>query len=328
MKHQTHVLSLAVLCFLLASLSPAPGQEPPPPQSATPEPQFKKESSKASFEKGKALFEKGDYKKAARQFKSALRGTESKADREIVSRWEKGAKAAPQVAVARRFMDQKQLHTAYGHLMKVYSRVIGTPALQIWQKTNDELEKKLFVRLENFDHKRSYFSKKYGKTFERRPELLLNGKGMCLRWQNTPDLKPGMLKLPVVPSNWDEFHAVQFWVRTPRPVPIDVVVTTAEAPRTGKGPRPPSLPVPPGGRKRKIVHSFMAPRVLKALAGWQLYQVRLVELKPSGNPSYSVVKDFRLQIHGGRKYDFLIDDIRLMRKDTASGKKPRRGRRR
>ena len=54
---------------------------------------------------------------------------------------------------------------------------------------------------------------------------------------------------------------------------------------------------------------------LKRTRAWQYVRIPLSTFKSQGGASLETVTDFRLQVQGGKAFNFLIDEIRLRKKN-------------
>ena len=190
--------------------------------------------------------------------------------------------------------------------------------MECWNELATKIEQEVYETLESFELVSARYSEKFGKTFVADPALVFRGE-RCLRWQNTADLKAGVLKVERVPKDWREIEAVEIWVNTPTPLPIEAVIITERDAQKATGGLP-STPARGGAQAGKeIVTSLMDSVNVPAQKGrWQRVFLPVAQFKEQGDPSLAAVKEFRIQIQAGRKYDFLVDEIRLKKKDAAA----------
>jgi hypothetical protein len=293
---------------------PADGEGEEAAKPAGPEPEFKNEKAAASFASGKELFEKGDYKAALKALKSASAGAKDAASKKLVKIWETAAQHAPGLVQAEKLIAAKRWMDANATLQPIQEKLAGTPAYVKWVALATQVETALYEVLESFDRVTASYSAKLGKTFVSDAAQVLRG-ARCLRWQSTKENKGNVLRIQTVPADWNKFEAVEFFVSSAADVPIEAVLFTDKDPKAG-GARPGAAAPPPG---KKIVTSFLLPYTIKGTPGrWQLVVLKIAQFKSQGEATLAAVKDFRLQISSGRRYDFLIDEIRLRRKDATA----------
>ncbi len=306
-----------MLLGLLAGFSPVCGfllaQDAAEPDKEATQPRFKAEKYKEAFDAGKKEFSAGDYKSAGKSFKSALRGAMAKADKELVNKWVLACKGSPTLRKIQLMRQRNLWNEAYDHLLLAMQRYGKTPLRTAMNKLYAELDGALFFTLENFDYANtSLFSRKYGKSFVKDPLYLANGT-QCLRWENTRDGKPGMLKLPSVPRDWSQFNSVEFWMALQFPATPDAVLMSAG----GKKKPGAARTIAPAGQ---AVRTFLIHKVpLKKSRAWQYVRIPLSVFKSQGGASIETVTDFRLQVPGGKAFNLLIDEIRLRKKNPKPG---------
>lgn len=280
-------------------------------------PAFKTEKAKAEFDKAQSLYKEGEYKDASSAFKKAARGAASTKDKKLVESWVKACDGARYVGAVKKLMEQNRLQAAHAQLAKIQRRCLGNPSESLLMEVVGELDKRLFVMLENFDQRSGRYTAKYGKTWINDPRIVIRGK-QCLRWTNTKDGKPGMLKVTTIPQearNLTRFDAIEFWMSYTIPPAAQVVILCGKAQKKDKG----TLPQPrqPGV---KVQDAFFGKVAFAQKKGWQLVRLKLNTFQASGNPTLADVKDIRIQIPRNKAFDFYIDDIRLMRKDPPAEK--------
>jgi hypothetical protein len=282
---------------------------PPGGGAESREPEFKTESAKESFEKGKTHFASGEYKDAGKAFKTAQSGAKEKEDKDIVKQWMDAAAGASALPLIDAYVKGNKLNAAYDQLLLQGRKYASTPAAPLFQERLRGIEAKLFHVLESFDQEKSSYSPEYGKTYVNDPKFVYKGQ-RCLRWTHTKDGKAGMLKLTPVPRDWRVFDTIELWVLWTQPTAVEAYIVS-DASKTKKDPTAaqPRADVLP-------VFQFKLPAPAKP-GQWQHVVLRVNEFKPQGGATLEAVTDFRLQIPGGRSYDFLIDEVRLRRKDPA-----------
>lgn len=287
------------------------------PKTAEPTPEFRSESAAESFKEGLGLYEKKEFEDAERAFKKALSSAKDSASRDIVKNWVVAAEYSPSLEKTAKLVEEKRYSEATKFLTQIQAKIDGTPAMKRWTELATQVETALYQTLEGFDVVSRRYSPKYGKTFVNDRSQVFRGEH-CLRWQNTPDNKAGVLKIANVPPDWEKIEALEVWVNTPVALPLETVVLTDKDPKAGGKNAPPARPRAPG---QQIVTSYMQELIVKPAPGrWQRVYLPLAQFKPQGDPTFSKVKEVRFQIPGGRKFDFLIDEIRLKKKDETKTK--------
>jgi len=303
MKRALTILSLAAMCLPSGALLRTQDKD-------TAEPVFKAEKYKEAFEKGKKEFAGGEYKDAGKSFKKALSGGKAKADKALVNKWVLACKGSTTVKRGELMRERNLWNEAYDQLLVALQRYGETPLRAPMLKLYAELEGALFLNLENFDYANTrLYSQLYGKSFVKDPRYLANGT-QCLRWQNTRDGKPGMLKLTNVPRNWSQFQSIEFWIALQvSAIPEAVVMSAGGAKKKGAAART----VAPRGQ---AVRTFLISKVpIKKTKAWQYIRIPLASLKSQGGATLEAVTDFRIQVPGGKTFNFLVDDIRLRKKN-------------
>ncbi len=306
-------LKLALmLSSLLAGFLPVCGalcaQDAAKEQSEAAEPSFKDDKYQVSFNKGKEEFKAGDYKGAGKSFKSALRGAAEKADKALVNKWILACKGSPTLKKIELMRQRNLWNEAYDQLLLAIQRYGDTPLKPRMDKLYTELDGALFYRLENFDFANtSLFTRKYGKTFVKDPLYLINGS-QCLRWENTKDGKVGQLKLASVPRNWSQYNSVEFWIALQVAATPEVYLMSSGGQKPGA-----ARAAAPAGRAVSICLMRKVP--LKKTRAWQYVRIPLSTFKSQGGASLETITDFRLQVQGGKTFNFLIDEIRLRKKN-------------
>jgi hypothetical protein len=277
-------------------------------EGAAKAPEFKTDAAKAAFDEGKSLFAAGDYKKAAQAFAQARKGAKAKEDRDLVDLWVASTKSAPAVDKLKLLAEHKKLLDAYDQGALLAEKHKGTPAGGVFQAFLAGIEPRVFSLLEGFDIQSSKYSEKYGKIFVDDPAIVLHGRS-CLEWKSTEDRDVAQLKVEGVPKSWAPFAALELWinVKAAPPEPKAFIIC--------------------GDKKEEAADAldlshdaFSAPIVLAGPPGrWQRVRLPLEKFKKHGNASFASVRDFRLQIPGGREFDIYVDRISLLRGDAAAG---------
>ena len=227
MKRALVIFSLAAVCLPSGALLRAQDKDAAAASKDASEPMFKAEKYKEAFEKGKKEFAAGEYKDAGKSFKKALSGGKAKADKALVNKWVLACKGSTMVKRIELMRKRNLWNEAYDQLLSALQRYGETPLRAPMLKLYAELEGALFLNLENFDYANTrLYSQLYGKSFVKDPRYLANGT-QCLRWQNTRDGKPGMLKLTNVPRNWSQFQSIEFWLALQVPATPEAVVMSA-----------------------------------------------------------------------------------------------------
>ena len=304
-------LALMLLGLLAGSLpvcGPLNSQDAAKAEGEAAEPSFKDEKYKVSFNQGKEEFKAGDYRGAGKSFKSALRGAAEKADKALVNRWILACKGSPTLKQIELMRQRNLWNEAYDQLLLAMQRYGETPLRAPMEKLYTELDGALFYRLENFDFANtSLFTQKYGKTFVKDPRYLVNGT-QCLRWVNTRDGKVGQLKLASVPRNWSQYNSVEFWMALQVSATPEVYLMSSGGKKPGA-----ARTAAPAGRSVSICLMRKVP--LKKTRAWQYVRIPLSTFKSQGGATLETITDFRLQVQGGKTFNFLIDDIRLRKKN-------------
>ncbi|MEC7776657.1 MAG: hypothetical protein VYC32_11235 [Planctomycetota bacterium] len=311
LKFVVIVLSLAVVYLPAAGSLLAQDKDSAADASKpAPEPEFKSEKYKESYDKGKKEFEAGEYKDASRSFKKALSGARTKEDKAQVNKWILGCKGSSVLKKIEQYKKRNLWNEAYDQVLIALQRYGETPISGPLMKLFTDLENALFLEIENFNFSNtSLYSAKYGKSFVKDPAYLANGT-QCLRWQNTRDGKPGMLKISNVPRNWSQFKSLEFWIALQvSAIPAAVVMSAGGAKPKGAAART----VAPRGQ---AVRTFLISKVpVKKTKAWQYVRIPLASLKSQGGATLEAVTDFRIQVPGGKTFNFLVDDIRLRKKN-------------
>ena len=306
-------LALMLLSLLAGSLpvcGPLHSQDAAKPQKEAAEPVFKAEKYKEAFDKGKEEFAAGGYKGAGKSFKKALSGAMTKEDKAQVNKWILGCRGSPVLKKIEQYKKRNLWNEAYDQLLIALQRYGETPISGPLMALFTDLEGALFLEIENFNFANtSLYSAKYGKRFVKDPAYLANGTP-CLRWQNTRDGKPGMLKITNVPRNWSQFKSIEFWIALQvSAIPEAVVMSAGGAKKKGVAAR---TVAPPG----QAVRTFLISKVpIKKTKAWQYVRIPLASLKSQGGATLEAVTDFRIQVPGGKTFNFLVDDIRLRKKN-------------
>ena len=308
MKRALVVFSLAAVCLPSGALLWA--QDAADASKEAPAPMFKAEKYKEAFEKGKKEFAAGEYKDASKSFKKSLSGGKEKADKVLVNKWILACKGSATLRKIEVMRQRNLWNEAYDQFIIAFERYGETPLRGSMLKLYANLEGTLFLNLENFNYTNTRdYSQKYGKSFIKDPRYLTNGT-QCLRWQNTTDGKPGMLKLNNVPSNWSGFKSVEFYIFVYERANLEAVIMSSGGKKKAGG----APTAAPAGQA--VQTSFLSKVLLQNTKQWQLVRLNLSSFKSQGGASLESVKDFRLQVpRGGRKFDFLIDEIRLRKKN-------------
>lgn len=306
------LMLLSLLAGFLPVCGPLHSQDAAKPQKEAAEPVFKAEKYKEAFDKGKEEFAAGDYKGAGKSFKKALSGGKEKADKALVNKWVLGCRGAPTLKKLQLMQKRNLWNEAYDQLVNIaLPRYRETPLKNALYRLYADLDGALFHRLENFNFvNKSLFSQKYGKSFVNDPLYFCPAGTQCLRWENTTDGKPGMLKLPVVPKDWSQFNSVEFWMALHVPATPEVFLMSSGAARKKAGV---ARAVVPAGQALRTCLMSRVP--LKKTRAWQLVRISMASFKSQGGGTLESVTDFRLQVPGGKAFNFLIDEIRLRRKN-------------
>ena len=119
-----------------------------------------------------------------------------------------------------------------------------------------------------------------------------------------------MLKLVNVPKDWSQFHSVEFWMALQVAATPEVVLMSSGTAKKKAGV---ARAVVPAGQ---ALRTFLMGKVpLKRTKAWQLVRISMASFKSQGGGTLEAVTDFRLQVPGGKAFNFLIDEIRLRRKN-------------
>jgi hypothetical protein len=317
------VLAFAV-CFLSTGL--VRSQDPPPEEPkenaekpaapAAKEPEFKKSSAKDDFEKGKSLYNEGNYKDAEPLFRKAKAEAKEKDDKDIVESWAQAASGAQLLEKVKLRVKQRQLHQAYQEAEAYSRKYKDTPVEAEFKKFMVEIENEIFVSVETFDNPSNEYTEKFGKTFVKEPKLLLDGTP-CLRWTNTADRKPAMLRVKGAPTDWTQFEAVEFFMNvTAAPGTPEMALISGESDASSKKKKAPKRK----GAAEAPTDVLIAPLRLPSGTGiWQKVRIPMSEFKAQGEAKLSYVQAFQIQVAGGRPFDVLIDKILLVKKDGPAG---------
>ncbi len=306
------LMLLSLVAGFLPVCGPLLSQDAAPAQKEEAEPVFKAEKYKVAFAKGKEEFAAGDYKGAGKSFKKALSGGKEKADKALVNKWVLGCRGAPTLKKLQLMQKRNLWNEAYDQLVNIALPRYGeTPLKTQLYRLYADLDGALFQRLENFNFaNKSLFSQKYGKSFVNDPRYFCPVGTQCLRWENTTDGKPGMLKLVNVPKDWSQFHSVEFWMALQVAATPEVVLMSSGTAKKKAGV---ARAVVPAGQ---ALRTFLMGKVpLKRTKAWQLVRISMASFKSQGGGTLEAVTDFRLQVPGGKAFNFLIDEIRLRRKN-------------
>ncbi len=324
-KHTLPLVAL-LLCCTVTFYSSSWSQDTPPtepsepaagPQDSTRDPEFKKDSAKADFEKGKSLFEEGNYKEAEALFKKARAETKAKEDKDAVESWVQAAGGLQLVEKVRQLARQNQVQQAYQQSEAYLRKYRGTPAESSFRKLLDELEAQFLVVIENFDTPSAEFTEKYGKTFVTDPKLQLDGT-TCLRWTNTQDRKPAVLKVRGVPQDWSKFDAVELWVNIiSAPGTPEAALVCGDSNAAKKKKKSPAKKKAPAEAPTDILLATV--RLPGGTGQWQKVRIPISDFRAQENATLTSVMYFQIQVAGGRAFNFLIDKIAIVKKNPGAG---------
>jgi hypothetical protein len=306
---------LTVVCLsgiLTARGTPAADPSAPAPkaEAGAADPEFSRESGKEAFNEARGLFSKGEYREAEKLFKKARSDAASKEDRLVVEKWAVACTGAMLLERLKKIRAPTRLK-AYDQAHEYMTKFRGTPAEPLYKDYLRTLEPQIFVPLEDFSVASPRYSPKFGKTFITKPELSLDGS-QFLEWKSTSDRKASALKVtPSSPTlkNWAPFEAIEFWVCVkvpPRGLQVVVMCEGAAA----------NTPVAAPGAAKQY---FYAPVPLPSRPGqWKRVRMKFSEMKTFGRPQISSVNYFQLQMPAGIQYDFLVDEIALIRREAST----------
>lgn len=311
----TSISLLTVFCLsgiLEARGAPAADPSAPAPKAdaGSADPEFNKESGKETFKEARELFSKGEYREAETLFKKARGDAASKEDRLVVEKWAVACTGAMLLERLKKIRAPTPLK-AYDQAHEYMTKFRGTPAEPLYREHLETLEPQIFVPLEDFSVASPRYSPKFGKSFIKKPELSLDGS-QFLEWKSTPQRKASALKVtPSSPTlkNWTPFDAIEFWlcVKVP-PRGLQVVIMCEGA--AGNAPAAGSAPAK---------QYFYAPVPLPSRPGqWKRVRIKFSDMKTFGRPQISSVNYFQMQMPAGVQYDFLIDEIALIRKEAST----------
>jgi hypothetical protein len=293
-----------------AAEEPAAEEEGAEEEAAEKEPVFKKDTAKNDFIRGKVLFDEGKYKEAGTLFKKSKAEAKEKEDKALVDGWIQSAEGAQVIDKLKLLVKQNKKALAFEQAELHLKKYAKTPAEGRFRQFLNELEMQLLHVLQSFEVVSPLFSEKYGKTYVTDRKQVIDG-AQCLRWTNTEDRKVGRLKIDNVPRDWRDFEAVEFHlnVKVPPASPEAVIF---------------SLPPGDDGSKAKKKKSnteetdfLLAPIRLPAQGGqWERVRIPLRDFKASGRGNLENVTHFQIQVGAGRAFEFLIDKVALVKKDT------------
>ena len=258
---------------------------------------WKKPAGKEAFDLGKAEYEAGHFKEAHEAFKDAKRHAKDKATKAELGRWERGAVGGKELAELKKHVDAGRASDAYTIAEKNYRLYEATPVGPAYKQFLEDLEKKLFTVIEDFERKTARYSEKYGKTFVEDADVVKQGK-RCLRWE--VNKKNYELKVKDLPKDLDAYAkgAVVFWLKF----------------EGGSGPYQLAFDVPGKGTAAttgaRVDNAFIM-QMKAHSGGWKKIEVPLKSFTQQGSVEWSRVRDFRIQFLGGRKFTCHVDSIKL-----------------
>ena len=132
--------------------------------------------------------------------------------------------------------------------------------------------------------------------------------------RSSSDRKTAALKVankPGIPTNWNQFSAVDFWVNV------------RAAPRGAQAVLRCGLGKAAKGKKQKVSSDgfFSTVNISSTRGAWKKIRLPIADFKPQGSADLSNIAAFQLQIPGGAQFDFMIDKIVLVKKESAPARR-------
>jgi len=256
---------------------------------------FRKPEGQTLFDQGKAQFAEGKYAEAFDSFRDARKHASDLVTKKEVDRWSEGARGGNELVELRKMAETDKAAAAHQHAAESLEKFRDTPIGEEYAKFVEELEKKLFTVLENFDVESNRFSEKFGKTFVEDPAMVKQGR-RSLRWE--VDKENFELKVKGLPDPMTDYEggAVVYWLHfDKRGAPYRAIFTV------------------PG--KSTSLHgdeySNIYFKEMQAHEGWKRIEIPLKQFTAQGDVDWARVRDFRLYFQGGRKLTVHVDCISL-----------------
>ncbi|MGA1489717.1 MAG: hypothetical protein ACO4B4_00605 [Planctomycetota bacterium] len=258
---------------------------------------WRKDEGQALFDRGRSEFESGDFEAAYNTFREAKKLAKGTRTKGACDRWAYGAQGGHELSeLKKRIADGKEA-AVYSLANKNLPLYLETPIGDEYRKFVEELEKRLYVVLEDFEIVSPRYSEKFGKKFIDDPAKVKQGK-RCLEW--AVDNKGYSLKVSRLPGNFDQYAggAITFWLCFEKGSgPYDLVFNVPGADRSNSG--------------EKIDKAFI--KQMKAHRGWKKITVPLKDFQAQGGAEWGLVQDFRIQFSGRQKFTCWIDSIMILK---------------
>ena len=290
MKINCAVKHSGILLLFVLLLLPVSAQD-------APELSWKKSEGAESFEAAKVAYEAGDYKTAYQAFKDARKQAKNRSTRSHVDRWLAATEGANELAALKKQAANGKNSAAYRIAEKNYPKFAETPIGPEYKKFVNEMQRKLFQVLEDFERVSKRYSAKYGKSFVDEAGVVQEGQ-RALKWQ----VAPGQTELKVkgIPRNLTGYKAIAFYLDMPTGGSayqlVFVVPGSSEA----------------GVTQVQVVKNAFIMQ-MKSHRGLKRIEIPLKHFKGQGNAEWGRVQDFRIQFLGGKKFTAYIDFIALLK---------------
>ena len=281
---------ILLLLVLLLFASTATGQD-------SPELSWKKPEGAESFAAAKVAYEASDFKVAYQKFKDARKQAKNRATRSHVDLWLGATEGANELQALKKQAADGKESSAYRLAEKNYPKFAATPIGEEYKKFVNEMQRKLFQVLEDFERVSKRYSAKYGKTFVEEEGHVQEGK-RSLKWL----VAPGQTELKVkgIPRNLSGYKSIAFYLDMPKGGSayqvVFVVPGSAEA----------------GVAQVQVVKNAYIMQ-MKSHKGLKRIEIPLRNFKGQGQASWDRVQDFRIQFLGGKRFTAYVDFIALLK---------------
>lgn len=291
------LFSLAFMTFPSASAGNPQSAGSDGAETLRPKPTFKRESYDEQFVEAVKLFDMKDYRKAAAAFKKVARGAATDEDREKVLSWYKGSMGGLYLTRLYHQARTGNQKDAYFQTLDYKKEFQGTPVIPVYESFLADLEPKVIEPIEDFDTPSSKYTKKYGKEWTGDAALAFNGRG-CMRWHQTPDKKGFQILVGDVPKNWTAYDGIVFWIKPKTLADIEIIVRSPGKVKAQQNVHAVTYKPKKTGQWIRVYHGFQ-------------------DFQKYGEGSFSSVSSFLLQTSRTKNFEFLVDHICLVRKDSA-----------
>ncbi|MEC9476369.1 MAG: hypothetical protein VX764_04950 [Planctomycetota bacterium] len=263
----------------------------------SPELSWKKSEGAESFEAAKAAYEASDFKTAYAKFKEARKQAKNRSTRSHVDLWLGATEGANELQALKKQASGGKESAAYRIAEKNYPRFASTPIGAEYKKFVNELQRKLFQVLEDFERVSKRYSSKYGKSFIDEDGRVQEGE-RALKW----DVAPGQTELKVkgIPRNLTGYKSIAFYLDMPKGGSAYQLVF-----------------VVPGSAEEGVAQVQVVKNAyimqMKSHKGLKRIEIPLKNFKGQGAASWDRVQDFRIQFLGGKRFTAYVDFIALLK---------------